>query len=164
MRSEMRSDLGSHIRYDTPTDIRRALLRLTAPALVLVATLVAVVAVADDRGPKTLTWTDLPAHAIHVYEERGHRRTHYCVQLPEGHTARAVELRFASSLAGAKVDAWASGPSGQVTLLHERRMRGGIVAVTLPPLALGYVEVVVHHHLRPPPLLRLARVAREVSR
>jgi hypothetical protein len=110
-----------------------------------------------------LTWTTAGSDAISISEDREHRRVRYGVQLPLAQQGlRQVELRFRDELDGAKVDARGSSPRADVTLLHDRRFGGDAVTVDLPGVRLDSLDVVVHHHLRPAPILRDVRFGSEV--
>lgn len=112
----------------------------------------------------TLAWTAVEAGALTLVDEQAHRTVRYRVALSQGGAgAAAVEVRFHRPLDGAKADAFGLGPHGRHTLLHERRVGGDTVVIPVGALPVEAVEVVVHHHLRPPPLLYAARVGRPVT-
>lgn len=65
-----------------------------------------------------------------------------------------LKLRFAAPLNGAKVDAFVEGPRQRATVLHGKRTGGDTIAVPLAPGSVDTVDVWVHRHLRPPPIVR----------
>jgi hypothetical protein len=118
------------------------------------------------RASAPLVWRTIPADVVEVLWSRRHHSTGFGVPIPppawnEGF-ARQMELRFSTPLESAKVSAFGVGPRHRVPLLDERRVRGAAVSLALPALTLDRVEVVVHHHLRTPPLPPEVRVGREV--
>jgi hypothetical protein len=110
-----------------------------------------------------LTWTTASSDAITIAEEHDGRRVRYGVQLPAAASLRQVQLRFREGLQGAKVDARGRSLRAEVSLLHDRRFGGNVVTVDLPGVRLEYLAVVVHHHLRPTPILRDVRFGSEVQ-
>jgi hypothetical protein len=161
--------------------------RLRAPtAAVAVAALAAVVALpAGCRGrwllgpfqrraaaEEPLAWAPLPAAtAVDVFES-GHGSVRFRVPLsatpPGDGTAagavagalRRVEVRFHDPLDGAAVDAVAVGAPGWLTVVDGKRIGGDTVSVPIPPGDLDRVELTVHHHLRPLPVVREVRLGR----
>jgi hypothetical protein len=65
-----------------------------------------------------------------------------------------LEIRFRAPLDGARVSAVGAGPRTRATLLRDKRVGGDTVVVPLGPARTDAVEVRVHRHLRPPPILR----------
>jgi hypothetical protein len=112
----------------------------------------------------SLTWTIAGSDAITISEDHDHRRVRYGVQLPPTQAAplRQVQLRFRDGLGGAKVDARGASARAEVTLLDDRRFGGDAITVDLPGVRLDSLDVVVHHHLRPAPILRDVRFGSEV--
>lgn len=114
-----------------------------------------------------LVWTTVPADQVELmWSQRGHA-SGFGVPLPapapgEG-PVRRVAVRFPSPLDSAKVEVIGIGPRHRVAL-DDRRVRGRELAVALPALTLERIELVVHHHLRTPPLPPEVRVGREVRR
>jgi hypothetical protein len=108
-----------------------------------------------------LTWTTIPADRVEVTALE--HSTRFAIALPSAASpARRIELRFPRSLEAAKVEALGSGPNHRLTPLHETRVRGNTLAFDTPPLTLERLDVVVHNHLRPPPLPPEVRVGKEV--
>jgi hypothetical protein len=78
----------------------------------------------------------------------------YVVPLPPGLIdADRLELRFRAALDGARVEAIGGGPRTHATLLRQR-VGGDSVVVPLAPGRIDAVEVRVHRHLRPTPIVR----------
>jgi hypothetical protein len=108
-----------------------------------------------------LTWTAIPADQVQVTPLE--HATSFAVTLPPSAApARRIELRFPRALEAAKVEALGSGPNHRLTPLHETRVRGNTLAFDTPPLTLDRLDVVVHNHLRRPPLPPEVRVGKEV--
>jgi hypothetical protein len=110
-----------------------------------------------------LVWTALDAGEVEVFEDRAHGLTRYRVELPPAERARAsgrLSITFQERLDGAKVDAEGVGPRHRLTLLREHRVAGAALAIPLPAARLDRVELLVHHHLRPPPLVASVRLGR----
>jgi len=106
-----------------------------------------------------LAFTTIAADDVEV--TRLDHASRFAVALPPGASpVRRIELRFPKPLEAAKVEALGSGPNHHFTQLHETRVRGTTLAFDLPPLTLQRLDVVVHHHLRPPPLPPEVRVGR----
>lgn len=82
--------------------------------------------------------------------------TRYEVRLPAG--ATRATLDFTRSLQNAKVDVTAVGGNVELPLLQHERIGGARLEVELPRRRVGRLLVVVHHHLRPRPVLDLATV------
>jgi hypothetical protein len=115
----------------------------------------------SSRSKPALTWTAIPADQVEVTPLE--HATSFAVKVPPGAApARRIELRFPRSLEAAKVEALGSGPHHRLTPLHATRVRGNTLAFDTPPLTLDRLDVVVHHHLRPPPLPPEVRVGKEV--
>jgi hypothetical protein len=113
------------------------------------------------RSKPPLAWTAIPADQVEVSPLEG--STSFRVTLPpDASPARRIELRFPRPLDAAKVEAVGSGPRHRLTPLHETRVRGNTLAFDTPPLTLDRLDVVVHHHLRPPPLPPEVRIGKEV--
>lgn len=119
----------------------------------------------DRRAPRpaeVLDWTPLATDSVDLVETRSPGRVRYRLLLPAGRGARErrLEVRFRERLEGAKVDARGTGPRHALTLLHEKRVGGSTVSIPLPTVALEAVDLLVHHHRRPLPLVAEARVGR----
>ena len=123
------------------------------------------------RPVPVLAWQEVDPAALVVNNDAALHAVRFSVHLPAaaGTTtvpttpvppAVALEIAFNDPLDGAKVDASATGPHHTVTLLQHKRFAGDTVGSPLPPLPLTDVEVVVHNHLRPPPVIRSVRVGR----
>jgi hypothetical protein len=113
------------------------------------------------RSQPALTWTSIPADQVEVTPLE--HSTSFSVTLPPAASpARRIELRFPRPLEAAKVEALGSGPHHHFTPLHETRVRGTTLAFDTPSLTLDRLDVVVHNHLRPPPLPPEVRVGKEV--
>lgn len=109
-----------------------------------------------------LTWTTVGADDVEVV--RLEHSSRFGVSLPPSASpVRRIELRFPRPLEAAKVEALGSGPNHHFTRLKETRVRGNTLAFDLPPLTLQRLDVVVHHHLRPPPLPPEVRVGKAVQ-
>ena len=122
------------------------------------------------RPEPALVWTNVDPAALVITEEPTLRAVRFSIHLPAIAAARAsasnlaaLEIGFRDRLDGAKVDARAAGPRHTVHLLDERRFAGDTVVVPLAPLPLTDVEVVVHNHLRPPPVVRQVRLGRRLA-
>ena len=114
------------------------------------------------RPAAPLRWTVIAPDAVEVVEARPHHTVRFGVWVSaEAGRPRRLELRFARPLDSARVDAYATGPHHEVTLVEGARVPGQALAVALPPLALDRIEVVVHHHLRPAPLPPEVRLGQE---
>jgi hypothetical protein len=113
---------------------------------------------------RPLRWTSIASDRLEVVPLEHSIR--FGIPLPPGVSAagpgRRLELRFPRALDAAKVETYGSGPGHPLTPLHEARVRGNTLALTLPPLTLDRLDVVVHHHLRPAPLPPEVRVGKEV--
>jgi hypothetical protein len=108
-----------------------------------------------------LTWTSIAADRVEVTPLE--HSTRFSVALPPAASpARRIELRFPRPLEAARVEAMGSGPHHRLTPLHETRVRGTTLAFDTPPLTIDRLDVVVHHHLRPPPLPPEVRVGKAV--
>jgi hypothetical protein len=110
-----------------------------------------------------VAWEALPGADVDAYEIAhgmdGAIRVR--ARLPDGTTGiERVEVRFHAPLDGARVDAWAVGDRGWQTLLDGRRVAGDTVAIPVPPGPIDRVELTVHHHLRPLPVVRDVRFGR----
>jgi hypothetical protein len=119
---------------------------------------------APAAGAGALAWTPAPADtAVEVQDDDG-GTVRYRMQLPvaDGGAAplRGVELRFHEPLDGARVDAWAVSDRGWLVVLAGRRIGGDTVVVPLPPGGQDRIELAVHHHLRPLPVVRSVRLGR----
>jgi hypothetical protein len=113
-------------------------------------------------GARDLTWSALDAGEVEVIEDRSRGAVRYRLRLPEGTAGadlRRLDVSFQRPLDGARVDVRGAGPRHALTLLHGRRIGGDTVAIPLAP-ALTDVDLVVHHHLRPVPLLARIRAGR----
>lgn len=115
---------------------------------------------APPRRPSPISWTALDPASLEVAEERGPRNVRYLVRLPAPAGWSELELRFRQGLDGARVDALGSGPRQSLTLLEGRRVGSDTVTVPLAPVPLEVIEVVVHRHLRPLPLIAGVRLGR----
>jgi hypothetical protein len=103
------------------------------------------------RGP--MVTMPIAADAI-VTTEPGLGVMAFRVPLPDGTAgADSVTLRFREPLDGARVEAFANGPRLHETLLR-KRIGGDSVVVPMPLGTVDTVEVGVHRHLRPPPIVR----------
>ncbi|HLK89073.1 MAG TPA: hypothetical protein VKZ18_04210 [Polyangia bacterium] len=114
--------------------------------------------------PAVTASTPIPLDRIDVTGGGG--AVSYVVHLPApppGAPAQRLVLRFADPLDGAKVQAFARGPSGAETLVRDKRIGGTDVEVPLGALRWDTVDVVVHHHLRPAGVLTAAAVRVEAS-
>ncbi len=114
--------------------------------------------------PSAAASTPIPLDRIDVTGGAG--AVSYVVHLaapPSGASTQRLVLRFADPLDGAKVQAFARGPSGAQTLVRDKRVGGTDVEVPLGALRWETVEVVVHHHLRPAGVLTAAAVREEAS-
>jgi len=112
---------------------------------------------------ENLAWTEAPADALAVTEGEPRGAVSYAVALPPAAGApplRRVELRFAQSLDGARVDVQAIGPRGWLTLVDGRRTGGDTVSIPIPPVDADRLQVTVHHHLRPLPVVAEVRFGR----
>jgi hypothetical protein len=107
-----------------------------------------------------VSWTPLDPGSLEVAEEHAPRNVRYLVRLPAGSGWTELELRFRDGLDGARVDATGSGPRQSLTLLEGRRIGGNTVTIHLAPVPLEVVEVVVHRHFRPLPLVAGVRLGR----
>ncbi|HEX2657057.1 MAG TPA: hypothetical protein VHU40_02240 [Polyangia bacterium] len=118
-----------------------------------------------------LAWQDVEPAALVVNNDPVLHAVRFSIHLPPSAGSRkqalpapvALELSFQEPIDGAKVDATASGPLHTITLLDHKRFGGDTVAAPLPPLPLTDVEVIVHNHLRPPPVIRRVRVGRPLA-
>jgi hypothetical protein len=111
------------------------------------------------RSKPPLTWTAIPADQVEVTSLE--HSTSFAVKLPPSASpARRIELRFPRPLDAAKVEALGSGPNHRLAPLYETRVRGNTLAFDTPALTLDRLDVVVHHHLRPPPLPPEVRVGK----
>lgn len=118
-----------------------------------------------------LAWQDLEPAALVVNNDPVLHAVRFSIHLPASAgpakpaqpAPLALELGFQDPLDGAKVDATASGPLHTITLLDHKRFGGDTVVAPLPPLPLTDIEVIVHNHLRPPPVIRRARVGRPLA-
>jgi hypothetical protein len=150
---------------------------LAAIAIVLAGLLACLVSGCERAGPRwlfgpfahaapaaeTLTWTSQAGDALDVIESQLSGAVTYVVALPPNARAtglRRVELRFHDPLNGARVDAHAIGASGRHPLLDGRRIGGDTVAIPVPPLDLDRLQLTVHHHLRPLPVVAEVRFGR----
>ena len=115
------------------------------------------------QGPSSLplTWISIAPDDVEVTPLG--RRTTFAVQLPpEASPARCIEVRFPRALEAARVEALGTGPNHAFTRLSETRVRGNTLVLETPPLTLLRLDLVVHHHLRSPPLPPQVRVGAEV--
>jgi hypothetical protein len=73
-------------------------------------------------------------------------------EVPRG--AQHLRVRFAQSLDGMRVDARAVDPRGRVMLiLDDRRVASDTVMLDWGPVEMERIEVTLHHHLRPRPVV-----------
>jgi hypothetical protein len=110
-----------------------------------------------------LVWTALDPAGVGMQEDPSRRIARFLIDVPAAVGAgplRQLELCFAQPLDGARVDADAMGARHAVTLLQGKRAGGATVLIPLAPLPLDRIEVTVHHHLRPAPLLQELRLGR----
>jgi hypothetical protein len=120
-----------------------------------------------------LSWAPLPAATAVDVVESGHGSVHLRVPLPPTSPAtgagagagalRRVEVRFHDPLNGALVDAEVVGAPGWLTVVDGKRIGGDTVAVPIPPGDLDRLELTVHHHLRPLPVVREVRLGRATA-
>jgi hypothetical protein len=120
------------------------------------------------RPVPVLAWQEVDPAALVVNNDAALHAVRFSVHLPAAAATKlppavALDVAFNDPLDGAKVDASATGPLHTVTLLQHKRFAGDTVATPLPPLPLTDVEVVVHNHLRPPPVIRSVRVGRPLA-
>lgn len=99
-----------------------------------------------DRRPSLLVGSDASRSGSMRYE----------VRLPPGSTRATLE--FTKPLQNAQVDVVAVGANVELPLLEEKRIAGARLEVELPRRPVGLLRVVVHHHLRPRPVLDVATV------
>jgi hypothetical protein len=113
-----------------------------------------------ERSRPALAFTGVPADQIQATPAE--RAMHFGVPLSpalgRARPGRQLEVRFAQPLDSAQVATFGSGPGHPLVALDERRVAGTTLALALPPLTLDRLEVVVQHHLRPPPLPPAVRV------
>ena len=117
------------------------------------------------RHSTATTGTPIPLSGVDVTES-GYGAVSYVVHLPAppaGAPAQRLVLRFADPLDGAKVQAFARGPSGDQTLVRDKRVGGTDVEIPLGALHWDTVAVVVHNHLRPAGILNAVAVRAEVG-
>jgi len=122
------------------------------------------------RPEPVLAWQEVEPAALVVNNDAALHAVRFSIHVPAGPVATppsppvvAVEMVFFDPLDGAKVDASATGPRHTVTLLEHKRFAGDTVTMPLAALPLTDVEVVVHNHLRPPPVIRRVRVGRALA-
>ena len=121
------------------------------------------------RPEPVLAWQEVDPAALVVNNDASRHAVRFSIHVPAGPVALpsppvvAVEMVFFDPLDGAKVDASATGPRHTVTLLEHKRFAGDTVTMPLAALPLTDVEVVVHNHLRPPPVIRRVRVGRSLA-
>ena len=91
----------------------------------------------------------------------GPGRVRYDFALPQG--ARHAQVEFLDDLHGAKVDVtlWAGGRT--LPLMRERRIRGRELSLDWEFEQGSTLSVVVHHHLRPEPVVGLWSVVSEID-
>ena len=112
------------------------------------------------RHSTTTTGTPIPLSGVDVTES-GYGAVSYVVHLPAppaGAPAQQLVLRFADPLDGTKVQAFARGPTGEQTLVRDKRVGGTDVEIPLGALHWNTVAVVVHHNLRPASILTAVAV------
>ncbi len=105
---------------------------------------------------RSLTYTRVAPAELEITEDHHGGTVHYRVRppvVPGGVDLRLVELRFRDPLDGARVDARGAGARQTLTLLHGRRIGGDRLTIPVGALPLESIDVVVHHHLRPTPLV-----------
>jgi hypothetical protein len=110
-----------------------------------------------------LVWTAIDPAGVRTDEDSSRGIASFQIDVPAAVGAgplRQLELRFVQPLDGAKVDVDAIGARHAVTLLRGKRAAGATVVIPLAPLPLDRIEVTVHHHLRPAPLLQNVRLGR----
>ncbi len=88
-------------------------------------------------------------------------RTTYRFQLPR--EARRLDVQFAEDLRGAKVDAVATAGGRRFTLLDGRRVADKRMPVEWGVPGVEWLELTVHQHLRPVPVVAAWTVARWVD-
>lgn len=74
-------------------------------------------------------------------------------ELTLGSGACTAELTFKERLRGAKVDAWAWGASGRMSLMQEERVAGSTLKVSWADVGVRSLTVVVHDHMRDEPVI-----------
>lgn len=114
-----------------------------------------------------MDWIAVDSANLEAQQRRRPGSVSYRLQLPDRSARpelRQVELRFLQPLDGAKVDARATGPRQALTVLEGKRVAGETVTIPLGSLEVDEVELVVHHHQRPLPLVRAVRLGRSVRR
>lgn len=82
---------------------------------------------------------------------------------PLGGGGRSLEVRFANSLRGAKVDVTAHGEFGAMALMREERVGASSLSLTWGQNEVQSVTVRVHGHLRKEPVLLGWRSVRRVA-
>ena len=116
------------------------------------------------RPAPALAWSSVDPGALAVNDDPAAHAVRFSIHLPAVTAApanlAALEIGFRDRLEGAKVDATARGPRHTLRLLEHKRFAGDIIAIPLAPLPLDDIEVVVHNHLRPPPVIREVRIGR----
>lgn len=127
---------------------------------------------ARTRSEPVLTWTTVDPAALVVNNDPVLHAVRFSLHLPElvpapglpGMSPKlaAIELGFLDRLDGAKVDASAAGPRQSLRIIEGKRIAGDTVVVPLAPLPSPCtdVELVIHNHLRPAPMLRQIRIGR----
>ena len=74
-------------------------------------------------------------------------------ELTPGSGACTVELTFKERLRGSKVDAWAWGAAGRMSLLQEERVAGSTLKLAWGDVGVRSLTLVVHDHLRESPII-----------
>jgi len=117
----------------------------------------------NGAGAESLAWTRIDPAGVATEEDPSRGIAHFQIDVPAAAGAgplRQLELRFVQALDGARVDVDAIGARHEVTLLRGKRAGGATIVIPLAPLPLDRIEVTVHHHLRPAPLLQELRLGR----
>jgi hypothetical protein len=111
-----------------------------------------------------LVWSGFDPAALEVAEDGRYGTVRYRLRLVTSAAGvpdlQQIELRFREPLEGAKVDARGEGPRQALTLLQGKRIGGDTVRIALAPLELDRLDVVIHHHRRPLPLVQQVRLGR----
>jgi hypothetical protein len=116
----------------------------------------------EARDGAKIAWRAVDASAVEVVDQGERGGVRYRVHLPPadaGGGARHLAISFERPLDGAKIDAVAAGRGNAQPLAHDRRVGGSRVDLPLGTMRWESVDVVVHHHLRQPPIVRAVLLA-----